>query len=94
MILSSPNIPEEIKQIVLAICKGYVRATNGLIGLENVQSVCNTKFKSIQEDDLEFAGATKIMGQTSTAYDESGKVSHIMYYQNASDYIKLIEKER
>jgi len=90
MIEDSPNIPDEIKSIVKAICKAYVRLTNGLIGLEHIRNICEAKFIAVDVNDESFTGSNKILGTTITDYDENCKVSHIMYYVNDPEYMKLI----
>ena len=90
MIEDSPNIPDEIKSIVKAICKAYVRLTNGLIGLEHIRNICEAKFVAVDVNDESFTGSNKILGSTKTDYDENCKVSHIMYYVNDPEYMKLI----
>lgn len=84
------NIPNDIKPIVLAICRGYVRESKGLINLANIENVCNTVFVSIDESDIDFQGQNKILGETDTSYDQYGIVSHKMSYVYSTNYIKLI----
>ena len=90
LIDKSTNVPEDIKSIVKAICRGYIRETNGMIPMSGIINVCETTFKEIDPDDKEFAGEDRILGKTDTNYDEDGKVKHGMSYTKQNNYIKLI----
>ena len=90
LIEKSNNIPNEIRPIVKAICKGYIRESKGKIPIEGIINVCNTTFIKIAENDSNFTGKEKIFGSTDTSYDENCNVIHKMSYINDSNYIKLI----
>lgn len=86
----SLNIPVEIRPIVKAICKGYIRESNGKIPIEGIINVCNTTFVPINVGDMNFSGNERILGTTETDYDQQCNVIHKMSYVNDSNYIKLI----
>ena len=90
LIDKSNNIPNEIKTIVKAICRGYIRESKGKIPIEGIMNVCNTIFIKIDENDTSFSGEEKILGSTETNYDKDCNVIHKMSYINDSNYIKLI----
>lgn len=90
LIEKSKNIPENIKLIVKAVCRGYIRESNGKIPIEGIINVCDTMFIAIAEDDKEFSGENLILGHTDTDYDDECNVIHNMSYVNASNYAKLI----
>lgn len=90
LIDESSNIPEKIKAIVKAICKGYIRESNGKIPIEAIVNVCNTTFQEIDENDKYFSGEKRIFARTSTNYDDECNVIHKVSYLNHSNYIKLI----
>ena len=90
LIDESSNIPEKIKAIVKAICKGYIRESNGKIPIEAIVNVCNTTFQEIDENDKNFSGEKRIFARTSTNYDDECNVIHKVSYLNHSNYIKLI----
>lgn len=90
LIDKSNNIPEEIRSIVKAICRGYIRESNGKIPIEGIINVCNTTFNKIDENDKSFSGEERILGDTHTDYDNNCNVIHKMSYVNDSNYIKLI----
>ena len=84
------NIPIEIKGIVKAICRGYIRESKGLIPISGIMNVCNTIFNPINEDDIEFRNTDMRFAETNTNYDENCNVIHTLSYLKCSDYIKLI----
>lgn len=84
IINSSNNVPNNIKPIIRAICKGYIRETNGLINLNGVKKVEETVFIPVSSSDLYCYGTTK------TITKENGNVSHVMNYVNFNNYIMLI----
>lgn len=90
LIDSSLNIPIEIKPIVKAICRGYIRESKGKIPVEGIINVCNTTFVPINDGDMNFSGDERILGTTETDYDEQCNVIHKMSYINDPNYIKLI----
>ncbi len=90
MINSSDNIPEDIKEIVKAICRGYVRESNGKISFESIEKVCKAVFVKINRNDETFTGENKIFGMTDTMYDEECNVIHEMSYVNDDNFVKLI----
>ena len=90
MIRKSTNIPEDIKSIVEAICRGYIRETNGKIPLEGIKNVCETTFVKIDENDENFSTENRYFAMTTTDYDKDCNVIHKMEYINYPDYIKLI----
>ena len=90
LIDKSTNIPDNIKPIVKTICRGYIRESNGKIPLEGIINVCNTTFIKIDENDKEFSGKNRYLGNTQTDYDENCNIIHKMSYVNSSNYIKLI----
>ena len=90
LIDNASNIPLDIKPIVKAVCRGYMRESKGLLPLEGINNVCNATFVRIAEDDDLFRGENKIMGETKTDYDEECHVKHIMSYINDSDYLRLV----
>ena len=90
LIEKSNNIPNEIKPIVKAICRGYIRESKGKIPIEGIINVCNTTFIKIDENNKSFSGEEKILGNTETNYDKECNVTHKMSYINDSNYIKLI----
>ena len=87
---NSNNIPSDIREIVKAICRGYIRESKGRILLDEVKKVCDTTFVKISEDDTKFSGENKIFGETDFKYDKEGHVSHTMYYSNSENIKKLI----
>ena len=90
LIESSNNIPDRIKPIVKAICKGYIRESNGKIPIEGIVNVCNTTFVEKDENDISFSGEERHFAETETHYDEQCNIIHKVEYLNYSDYIKLI----
>lgn len=86
----SKTIPFEIKGIVKAICRGYIRESKGIIPLSGIMNVCDTTFESINEDNLEFRNIDMRFAETETNYDENCNVIHKLSFINYSDYIKLI----
>ena len=88
LIEKSNNIPNEIKPIVKAICRGYIRESKGKIPIEGIINVCNTTFIKIDENNKSFSGEEKILGNTETNYDKECNVTHKMSYINDSNYIK------
>ncbi|MCI6266531.1 MAG: hypothetical protein MR598_06795 [Erysipelotrichaceae bacterium] len=90
LIDSSKKVPNEIKPIVKAICKGYIRESNGKIPLDGIINVCNTTFNKIDEYDREFSGENKIFANTETGYDKECNIFHTVNYLNDTNYIKLI----
>lgn len=90
MVDESVMIPFDIKGIVKAICRGYVRESNGKIPLDGIENVCNTTFVKIDSDNTSFTGENKIMGETDTKYDKNRNVSHVMSYVEFSNMIKLV----
>ena len=90
LIRDSNNVPNEIRPIVMAICKGYIRESNGMIPIDGIVNVCNTTFNKVDEDDEKFTGKERILGSTETNYDQNCNVIHKMSYINDSNYIKLI----
>ena len=90
LIDNTTNIPIEIKSIVKAICRGYIRKSKGLIPLEGIKNVCNTVFVSKSENDESFRGKDKVFATTETNYDNECNVIHKLEYINDCDYIKLI----
>lgn len=90
LVEKSNNIPSDIKPIVKAICRGYIRESKGKIPIEGIINVCNTTFKAIDENDTEFSREKRVLGDTETDYDENCNVIHKMSYVNDSNYIKLI----
>ena len=53
LIDNAKNVPLEIKGIVKAICRGYIRESKGLIPISGIMNICNTVFIPINEDDIE-----------------------------------------
>lgn len=90
MVDGSDMIPLNIKGIVKAICRGYIRESKGKIPLDGIENVCKTVFVKIDSDNRNFTGENKIMGETDTKYDENCNVSHVMSYVEFSDMIKLV----
>ena len=90
LINKSNNIPDEIRPIVKAICRGYIRESKGKISIEGIMNVCNTTFIKIDENNQSFSGEEKILGNTETNYDKECNVTHKMSYINDSNHIKLI----
>ena len=90
LIDNAKNVPLEIKGIVKAICRGYIRESKGLIPLSGIMNVCNTMFNPISENNLEFRNTDMRFAETETNYDENCNVIHKLSYINYTDYIKLI----
>lgn len=90
LIDNAKNIPLEIKGIVKAICRGYIRESKGLIPISGIMNVCNTIFNSINEDNIEFRNTDMRFAETETNYDNNCNVIHKLSYINYTDYIKLI----
>lgn len=90
MIKESKNVPDKLKGIVAAICKGYIRNSSGRISLKGVENVCNTKFIKVDENYKQFATDNNFFGETDTQILANGDVSHKMSYVDASNKIKLI----
>ncbi len=90
LIEKSNNIPKEIKPIVKAICKGYMRESNGRIPIEGIMNVCNTVFHQIDLEDNSFLGENRILGETITNYDDDCNISHVINYVKDPNIIKLI----
>lgn len=90
LIDKSDNIPDEIRSIVKAIARGYIRESNGKIPIEGIVNVCNTLFIKVNENDKSFSGEERILGNTQTNYDKDCNVIHKMSYVNDPNYIKLI----
>ena len=90
LINNSRKIPNDIKNIVKAICKGYIRESNGQIPIEGIINVCNTTFEKIDENNESFRKEDKRFAETETNYDENCNVIHKINYLNDSNYIKLI----
>ena len=90
LIENSNNVPLELKPIVKAICKGYIRESNGKIPISGIINVCNTVFNKVDSSDTEFTGENKIFATTTTDYDEKCNVIHRVDYINDSNYKKLI----
>lgn len=90
LIDKSNMVPSEIKPIVKAICRGYIRESNGKIPIEGIINVCNTTFIKEDENNISFGGEERILGQTDTDYDNECNVIHKMHYAVTEDYIKLI----
>lgn len=90
MLKESNNIPGELKGFVAAICKAYVRNSNGMISLKGIENVCKTKFVKINENDKAFATENNILGRTDIQVLSDGNLSHIISYVNANNMIKLI----
>lgn len=90
LIDKSNNIPGEIRNIVKAICRGYIRESKGKIPVEGIINVCNTIFLKIDENDKSFSREERILGETQTDYDNNCNVIHKMSYINDFNYIKLI----
>ena len=65
LIENSNNVPLELKPIVKAICKGYIRESNGKIPISGIINVCNTVFNKV--DNIDDVQKNKI----STSYDDS-----------------------
>ena len=90
LIENSNNVSLELKPIVKAICKGYIRESNGKIPISGIINVCNTVFNKVDSSDTEFTGENKIFATTTTDYDEECNVIHRVDYINDSNYKKLI----
>lgn len=90
LIDNSANVPANIKNIVKAICCGYIRESNGKIPIDGIINVCNTKFIEVLPNDLSFKGENRILGETNTSYDKNCTIAHSMSYVNDENYIKLI----
>ena len=90
LIDKASNIPNEMKPIVKAICRGYIRESKGKIPIEGIINVCNTTFIKINENDKSFSGEERILGSTETNYDKECNITHKMNYINDQNYIKLI----
>ena len=90
LIDKSNNIPNNIKPIVKAICKGYIRESNGKISLEGINNICNTTFIKIEENDQKFRGKKNIFGDAGSEYDKDCNVISTIQYLNNSNYIMLI----
>ena len=90
LIENSNNVSLELKPIVKAICKGYIRESNGKIPISGIINVCNTVFNKVDSSDTEFTGENKIFATTTTDYDEKCNVIHRVDYINDSNYKKLI----
>jgi hypothetical protein len=90
LIEASSNIPQDIKPIVKAICRGYIRESNGMIPISGIINVCNTVFKGIEPSNKEFSKEENILGMTDTDYDKDGKVIHGMSYVKDPNVVKLI----
>lgn len=90
MIQSSQNVPNELKGIVSAICKGYIRHSKGMLSLSGIENVCNATFIKVEEDDRVFATENNFFGSTDTQILANGDVKHIMSYVDSSDKVKLI----
>ena len=90
MINESVNIPNDIKGFVLAICKGYIKHSNGMISLKGVENVCKTKFVRIEEGDKGFATENNYFGGTDTQILNDGSLVHTLSYVSASNKIKLV----
>lgn len=90
LIDKSSSIPGDIKNIVKAICRGYIRESKGRIPISGIMNVCKTKFIEIDSNDKDFAGEEKHLGETKTDYDKECNVLHEMSYVKDSNYVKLI----
>ena len=90
MIDDSPNIPDEIKAIVKAICKAYVILTNGLIGLNHIKNVCNAKYVVDDANDEESSTYDNVLNMPETTYDKKCNISHVIHYVNDPEYMKLL----
>ena len=89
-IIRESNIPVDIKPIVEAIARGYMRETKGKLPLEGIYNLCETTFVGVKENDKEFATENNYFGMTTTGYDEKCNVTHKMEYVLSENYIKLI----
>ena len=89
LIDKSSNIPSEIKNIVKAICKGYIKESNNIISLDNIKNICNTKFIKIEENKDDFRTENMIYASSKTMYDLKCNMTHELKYVEL-DYIKLI----
>ena len=90
LIEQSNKIPNDIKEIVKAICRGYIRESNGKIPISGIENVCKTNFNKIDENNKEFSGEEQIFATTTTDYDDECNVIHTVSYLNSNNYIKLI----
>ena len=90
MINESLNIPNDIKGFVLAICKGYIKHSNGMISLRGIENVCKTKFVRIEEGDKNFATENNIFGETTRKIFDDGSLVHTMSYVNVNSKVKLV----
>ncbi len=90
LVNQSQNIPDEIREIVKAICRGYIRESHGKIPMEGIMNVCNSTFHKISVTDEKFAGEERRFGTTQTDYDQDCNVIHHMSYVTDPNYIKLI----
>ncbi len=73
MIRNSTNIPDDIKTIVKVICRGYIREGNDKIPLTGINNVLHTNFIIIYEDNYDFTGENKILGEMNTHYESNCK---------------------
>lgn len=90
MINESVNIPNDIKGYVLAICKGYIKYSNGMISLKGIENVCKTNFIKIDEDNKDFATENNFFGDTDRQIFDDCSLKHTMSYVNSSNKIKLV----
>ena len=63
-IIRESNIPDDIKPIVEAIARGYMRETKGKLPLEGIYNLCETTFVGVKENDKEFATENNYFGKT------------------------------
>lgn len=89
-ILKSSNIPSNLKGVVLAICNGYIRETDGNLPYEGIINVCNATYIEHPENDKEFLGKYGNLATTEVNYDENLNVSNILEYTNFANPIKTI----
>lgn len=88
-LIDKSKVPDELKDIVKAICKGYIRESKGLISIEGIKNVCNADYERIDENIDDFMGENNSFARTTTDYDNCN-VIHKVSYINEKNYIKLI----
>ncbi|MBR3117055.1 MAG: hypothetical protein IKF36_04200 [Bacilli bacterium] len=89
-IIKESNIPDDIKPIVEAVARGYMRETEGKLPLEGIYNLCNTEFVKKDEDDKDFRTENNYFAMTTTDYDDKCNIFHKVEYIISSNYIKLI----
>lgn len=90
LIDNSNSIPNPLKPVVKAICRGYHRQISGRIPLEGYQNMAKATISRRSESDPGFNTDEHVLGYTHTHYNEDCTINHRIEFLGSENIIKVL----